>query len=141
MRGEPPPMENHGRDLSHERPSPNTVGLLRDRPLTFRDLQEEQREWVAHNFPGRESWNPLLGIGEEVGELMHAHLKGHQGIRGTVEEHRAKGRDAVGDILIYLADYCSAMGFDLQQCVEETWAKVKRRDWRANPVDAHKGNE
>ena len=101
--------------------------------LTFRDLQEQQRPWVAHNFPGRDSYYPLLGAVEEIGELAHAHLKRVQGIRGTDEEHHAAAQDAVADVVIFLADYCSACGYDLQAVMETTWAQVQKRDWRADP--------
>ena len=51
--------------------------------LTFKQLQKEQIEWSARNFPDNEPWMPLLGIQEEVGELSHSFLKSAQGIRGT----------------------------------------------------------
>lgn len=104
--------------------------------LTLRQLQEEQRAWVAHNFPGRESYEPLLGAVEELGELAHAHIKAKQGIRSH-ENHDAATRDAVADVVIFLADYCTAKGIDFQAALEETWAVVKRRDWRADPENAH----
>jgi len=102
--------------------------------LTLRQLQEEQRPWVEHNFPGREAYYPLLGAVEELGELAHAHLKQLQGIRGTDQEHEDAAKDAVGDVVVFLADYCSARGFDFQDILNETWAKVKQRDWRKDPV-------
>lgn len=101
----------------------------------LRKLQDEQRPWVQHNFGDRPSWMPLLGVMEEVGELAHAHLKKAQGIR-TNEDHDAKAADAVADIVIFLADYCSTVGIDLESVVLETWAEVRKRDWKANPVDA-----
>lgn len=70
-----------------------------------------------------------MGVAEEVGELSHAHLKQHQGIR-LEEDHEAKARDAVGDILIYLADYCNAREFSLQDCLDKAWDEVKQRDWQ-----------
>ena len=103
--------------------------------LTFRQLQDEQRPWVEHNFPGRSDYFPLLGAVEELGELAHAHLKGLQGIRGTAEEHAALAKDAVGDVIVFLADYCTARGFDLQEIMETTWAQVKKRDWRRDPLN------
>jgi len=101
----------------------------------LRKLQDEQRPWVEHNFGERPSYWPLLGVVEEVGELCHAHLKHEQGIR-TNEDHDAAKRDAVGDIVIYLSDYCSAEGIDLQAAVEETWAEVSKRDWKADAANA-----
>ncbi len=103
--------------------------------LTLRELQEQQRPWVEHNFGDRPAYWPLLGAMEELGELAHAHLKEEQGIR-TNEDHVANAKDAVGDILIFLSDYCEARGFDLQEILETTWASVKQRDWKANAATA-----
>ena len=102
-----------------------------DDGLTLRQLQEEMRPWVLHNFGKRPSYWPLLGAVEEIGELCHAHLKNEQKIR-TNEDHREQKLDAIGDILIYLADYCSAENIDLQQVLEDTWESVKLRDWKKN---------
>lgn len=106
--------------------------------LTFRKLQREQIPWVKHNFAGRPSYYPLLGAMEELGELAHAHLKEAQKIRGSAKEHREKAKDAVADIIIFLADYCSARRFDLQKIVEMTWAQVKRRDWKSDAKNGQK---
>ena len=106
--------------------------------MTLRELQDQQRVWVAHNFGERPAWHPLLGAVEELGELAHAHLKEAQGIR-LQENHVANAKDAVADIVIYLADYCSSRGFDMQEIVETTWAQVRQRDWKKNPSTAHVG--
>ena len=98
--------------------------------ITLHQLQKELLPWQEHNFPGRESYEPLLGIQEEVGELSHAHLKEHQRIRGTPEEHQAEAKDAVADIIIFLADYCNARDWDMQSLLDTTWPKVRARDWR-----------
>ncbi len=97
-------------------------------------LQAELIPWQAHNFPGRPPWHPVLGVGEEAGELMHSYLKEVQDIRGTAAEHQAKGRDAIGDIIVYLADYCNARGWNLEEIVREVWPKVRERDWAAERV-------
>lgn len=99
----------------------------------LRKLQEEQKPWVIHNFGNRPTWQPLLGAMEELGELAHAHLKQKQEIRIT-ENHDAMAKDAVADIVIYLADYCSARGWDFENLVQETWDKVKQRDWKKDPA-------
>lgn len=114
--------------------------LLQDcKALTFRRLQDEQRPWVAHNFPNHDSQDPLLGAVEELGELAHAHMKLKQGIRGTPTELVSAAKDAIADMVIYLADYCTARGFDFQSLVEETWTRVKSRDWKADPVTGGSG--
>jgi len=101
-------------------------------------LQLELLSWQKHNFPNREPWEPLIGISEEVGELHHAFLKRHQGIRGTREEWDAEIKDALADIIVYLCDFANAEEIDLEHELAETWARVKRRDWQANPLDANK---
>lgn len=100
--------------------------------LTFKKLQQEHRRWAEHNFPHSQPYHPLLGALEELGELAHAHLKSEQGIRGTRQELREKKIDAVADVIIFLADYCSKNNIDMQQAVESTWNEVKKRDWQKN---------
>ena len=100
--------------------------------MTFKELQKNHSVWAAKNFPFAATWEPLVGAMEELGELSHAHLKCHQGIR-TNEDHKAKKADAVGDIILYLAHYCSMAGIDMQTAVEMVWSEVSKRDWIANP--------
>ena len=101
-------------------------------PITLRQLQSEQREWVDHNFPKRADYYHLLGVMEELGELAHARLKGLEKIRdnGNLE---MKEMDAIGDLVIFLMGYCNDRNFDLQDIVESTWENVKLRDWRKFP--------
>jgi NTP pyrophosphatase (non-canonical NTP hydrolase) len=100
-------------------------------------LQTQQAEWHQRNFPQDEGkpHRPLLGIVEEAGELAHAHLKAEQGIRGTAADHLGEARDAIGDIVIYLASYCSMTGIDLEEAVWQTWRDVRERDWLRYPTD------
>lgn len=95
-------------------------------------LQTEVKEWSERNFPNNKVHQPLLGALEELGELAHAHLKQEQGIRG--DQHAAKA-DAVGDIIIYLADYCARNELCLAECVRTAWEEVKERDWIKFPVN------
>ncbi len=97
--------------------------------LTLADLQQDVRVWTQYNFPNRKPHQPLLGIAEEVGELCHAHLKEEQGIRGTPEELQTQAKDAVGDIIVFLADYCNLRDWDMQAILEEVWKRVQRRRW------------
>lgn len=101
--------------------------------MNLHDLQVQVKTWGQKNFPSAEPWEPLVGAMEELGELSHAHLKRHQGIRGTDLEHRIKAEDAVADIVIFLAHYCSLNGHDFGDCVERIWHSVKQRDWTKNP--------
>lgn len=102
--------------------------------LNLKKIQFEIHEWAKKNFPTTAT-NPtvqFLGVVEEVGELSHAILKQRQSIRGTYEEHEKAKHDAVGDILIYLMNFCSASGYKLDEILEETWDTVKQRDWNKN---------
>lgn len=96
-------------------------------------LQSEVAAWSAKNFPNGQPYQPLLGVAEECGELCHAHLKAEQGIRGTPEEHLQAKQDAVGDIVIYLADYCERNKISLALSVATAWQEVSQRNWQKNP--------
>jgi NTP pyrophosphatase (non-canonical NTP hydrolase) len=98
----------------------------------LRKLQLEHVAWATYNFGPRNPIHAALGVGEEAGELQHCVLKMAQGIR-TNEDLIAKAKDAVADIIIYLADYCNGMGFDMEETVQETWEQVKKRDWKKYP--------
>jgi NTP pyrophosphatase (non-canonical NTP hydrolase) len=103
--------------------------------MNLRKLQNEVKEWTAKNFPEARTYQPLLGIVEEVGELSHAHLKQEQGIRGTWKAHQDAKTDAVGDIIIYLAHYCELNQINLEDAVNITWANVSQRDWITNALE------
>lgn len=78
--------------------------------------------------------DPLMGMVEELGELHHAVLKQKQQIR-TAEDHEKAEKDAIGDLMIYLLDYCSRRGFSTSEILKDTWENVvKKRDWAGDPV-------
>ncbi len=79
---------------------------------TFETLQREVGEWSERQFGDQPVVNPLLGVGEEFGELV-AHLESHD----AVTNHE---RDCVGDLLVYLADFCHRRGHDLQAAADST---------------------
>jgi NTP pyrophosphatase (non-canonical NTP hydrolase) len=102
--------------------------------VTFKELQAEQADWSNYNFGcGAPAWHCILGALEELGELAHAYLKGEQGIRKNAKALCAAERDAVGDTIIYLTDFCNRRGYDLETIIRETWGEVRSRDWRAYP--------
>lgn len=92
-------------------------------------LQVEVRAWSDRNFPNSGADDKLLGVVEEIGELAHAVLKSRQGIRGNAKQHEAAEQDAIGDIVIYLLDYCGKRGWSLDTLVRTAWAEVQHRDW------------
>lgn len=102
------------------------------RPLDITSIQLDLKLWKLHNFPASDDRDQLLGIVEELGELAHAILKLRQGIRGTPAEHEAAAKDAVGDLFIFLTNFCSARDWVLEDIIHDTVATVLRRDWQAN---------
>lgn len=94
--------------------------------MNLATLQDQVSIWSARNFPRNTSMEPLIGVVEEVGELCHTVLKQNQGIRST---DQGAIPDAVGDIIIYLADFCERKGIDLDACVDGAWQEVSQRDW------------
>jgi hypothetical protein len=48
--------------------------------------------------------------------------------------------DAIGDIVIYLADYCEREGISLSAAVEKTWETVMQRDWKKNAMGPKPGD-
>jgi hypothetical protein len=73
-------------------------------------IAKEVNKWSVLNFGVDNTKNTILGMVEELGELAHAVLKGRQGIRHTPEEIAEMERDAIGDISIYLFDFCGRTG-------------------------------
>lgn len=114
-------------------------------PNTLEKHQQEISDWSYAQFGKPKGKNraqhdlidtndPLLGMVEELGELTHAVLKQKQQIR-TEENHEEKEKDAIGDLMIFLLDYCSRRGFSASEILKNTWEEVKRRDWVGDPVE------
>ncbi len=104
------------------------------RRMFLKTLQIEQDRWNMRNFGMQSGMRMLIGVMEELGELSHAHLKASQSIRVN-EDHEAAKKDAVGDIVIYLAGYCNSENIDFAQAVEDAWQEVSKRDWQKNKIN------
>lgn len=75
----------------------------------LRELQEQVGTWSSENFGTEQpSEYPLIGAGEEIGELTTSVLKRAQGIDDSDKYTDRIGpdaeKDAVGDVMIYLLD-------------------------------------
>lgn len=115
------------------------------------ELTTDVGEWAAENFGDRNDIRNsiakrdkrqtpgadlgalfcTLGVNEEAGELTHSVLKRAQGVRLDEEGVGAPAeKDAVGDIVVYLADFCYRRGYDLDECVRRAWhGEVSDREW------------
>jgi hypothetical protein len=75
--------------------------------FTLKQLQSETKLWAEHNFGNVNktyAYHPLLGMIEEMGELEIA----------LDAESSLEIQDAIGDVIIYMADYCNRMQFNLE---------------------------
>jgi NTP pyrophosphatase (non-canonical NTP hydrolase) len=105
-------------------------------PISLNELQMQAHEWRTRNFPGYDARQQFLGMVEEMGELAHVDLKEEQRIRGMSEAVAHEARvDAIGDLIIFLTGYCTAMQINLAAAVDNTWLKVQQRDWVNHPTD------
>jgi len=87
-----------------------TTQPMTDKDERFGALRKEVFEWSVENFGEEQPAEfPLIGAGEEAGELTTSVLKRAQGIddaekyEGEVGDEAEK--DAIGDVAIYLADF------------------------------------
>jgi NTP pyrophosphatase (non-canonical NTP hydrolase) len=64
---------------------------------TLQQIQTEVGEWSKRNFGNQSSWKPLIGLVEEYSELVDA--------RDSFDSDKVE--DGLGDIGIYLCDFCS----------------------------------
>jgi len=93
-------------------------------------LQAEQAEWALANFgDGRDPSHALMGMMEELGELADA-IKGlpyqelGQKESPPREETVENIKDALGDFVIYAADYCTLKGWDMSSlCSQFTYVR------------------
>ena len=95
------------------------------------EFQKKVVEWNKRNF-GKHygtGYRNLIGCMEELGELSHAHLKGEQKIRHTPEEILKLKKDAVGDLVVFLCNYCDSQNFSVSECMDIAWNEIKDRDW------------
>lgn len=101
----------------------------------LREIQQEQAEWAEKNFGSQKAHEALLGVVEEVGELAHAQLKFEQGIRGFQDTKKfdETAKDAVGDIMVYLMNYCTINGWSMTKILNDVWEDVSKRDWVVDP--------
>lgn len=85
----------------------------------MQEIQNEVGQWSEANFGDPENAPadmPLIGAGEEIGELTTSVLKRRQGIDDSEKYEDIVGpeaeKDAIGDITIYMLDAVHRMPYD-----------------------------
>ena len=104
-------------------------------------LQADIYDWHRLNYPHDDAKDALLGVGEELGELMRAQIKQTGHIRGTHEHWQLEKYKEIGDVLIGVINYCAWNGMDWQQCLADRWATISQRDFTANPETGGREHE
>ena len=88
--------------------------------MNLKQLQSEHNEWAERNFGAHEAWQPLVGMIEELGELAEARREGNV----------PKILDAIGDVMIFMCDFCSCVSFDFDELVAGKRTKIFNDDLR-----------
>ena len=97
-------------------------------PDGLEDLDQEMAMKFYEN-KSKKKVNPLYKSGYLLSTLLS-----NKNSEELLLEY-AEREDAIGDIIIYIADYCGRNGINLQGIVEKTWDQVSNRDWARNPED------
>ena len=71
-----------------------------------------------------QEYHALHGMVGEIGELHSIYQKRYQGHYETTSEHRMK---EVGDLLWFIAEYCTACGWDLEDVMTMNIDKLRAR--------------
>lgn len=88
-------------------------------PLTFEQLTRNVQEWAAARgiYARSNARAHLLKAFSELGELADAELKWGA----------PAARDAVGDVLVCLINFCAMRDFDITDCLAGAWDEIKDR--------------
>lgn len=80
--------------------------------VNWSSLQVEVGEWAEDNFGDQPAINPFLGTAEELSELVHYLLT-------TETVDLTEELDAIGDILVFFADYCYRNGISYEEAAKQ----------------------
>lgn len=88
-------------------------------PLDYRAIEIEIIRWAEARkiIPNARPYSQLLKAVSEMGELADAENKGDM----------ASIRDAVGDVVVCLINYCALRDIDLVECLHGAYAEIKDR--------------
>ena len=75
-------------------------------------------------FPAQVKSHALYGMVGEIGELHSIYQKRYQGHQEDSTEHRKK---EVGDLLWFIAEYCTACGWNLDDIMQMNIDKLRVR--------------
>lgn len=101
------------------------VGLnLKDADMGLNEYQQAAARTIGKDMlPGEIETHALHGMVAEIGEIHGLYQKVYQGHEAD-NEHLKK---EVGDLLWFIAEYCTACGWDLEEVARLNIAKLKAR--------------
>lgn len=101
------------------------VGLnLKDADMGLNEYQQAAARTIGEDMlPGEIETHALHGMVAEIGEIHGLYQKVYQGHEAD-NEHLKK---EVGDLLWFIAEYCTACGWDLEEVARLNIAKLKAR--------------
>ena len=92
--------------------------------MTGNEYQELAKRTISSDMYLNEvEYHALHGLAAEVGELHGLYQKDFQG-HGFNADHAKR---ELGDILWFVAEYCTSMGWTLEEVMEENIKKLKKR--------------
>ena len=99
-------------------------------------LQKDLFLWLNVNFPNATSDTEIKGVMEELGELCHADIKYTDAIRGFDKaKYELKAKDAIGDMVVFLMNYCSYKNIKFSDCIKIACKNVLNRNWQRYPIN------
>lgn len=92
--------------------------------MTGNDYQKLASRTIRHDMWKSElEYHALHGMVGEIGELHSIYQKRYQGHEDT-DEHRKK---EIGDLLWFIAEYCTACDWSLDEIMQMNIAKLRAR--------------
>lgn len=93
--------------------------------MTGNEYQKLASRTMVDNWPAEcYEHHALHGMVGEIGELHSIYQKMYQGHTEVGYEHFKK---EIGDLLWFIAEYCTAMGWDLEDVMQMNIDKLKAR--------------
>lgn len=91
----------------------NLIGVI---DMTGNEYQKLASRTIGQNMTtADQEFHALHGMVGEIGELHSIYQKRYQGHLETTDEHRKK---ELGDLLWFIAEYCTACGWTLEEVMQ-----------------------
>ena len=93
--------------------------------MTGNEYQRLAARTIGQNMTRMDrKYHALHGMVSEIGELHGIYQKRYQGHHENGDEHRKK---ELGDLLWFIAEYCTASGWELEEIMQLNIDKLKAR--------------